>query len=186
MTHVYNDLCSIVLKAKFRGVLVKIESIKGVFLFCLLLIVLYLIWPGEDPPVKDQLQSENTTQEINPVVPPVGEFDATQERVDDKVDYKKEYTRAIEALKKEDYERAAEYFSNAVKGENKEKLMMPFYGINYGPYLPHFFLGQIAFLTGDCKSALQHWKTSLTQGVIRESPNFAFIKESTKTCKSGA
>jgi hypothetical protein len=107
-----------------------------------------------------------------------------QERKTNPVDYRKDYTDAIQAFEDEDYAAAGEYLNKAVEGKNDEQLVLKFYGMRYGSYLPHYYLGRVAYLTGDCDSALAHWNISLAQGVIQETPSYDDLMHAMGACKS--
>jgi hypothetical protein len=98
--------------------------------------------------------------------------------------FRQDYSMAMQALRDEDYASANDYLMQAIEGKSDEKKVLKFYGMRYGSYLPHYYLGRTAYLTGDCESALTHWDTSLAQGVIQETPSYDYLTEATAACKS--
>lgn len=99
-------------------------------------------------------------------------------------DFKRDYTKALEALKKENYDTAQSLLTGAIAINNNEQLVIPFFGMRVGSYLPHYHLGMIAFLNGDCVTAMDHWKTSLGQNVIQKVPEYQYLQETMPECGS--
>lgn len=106
-----------------------------------------------------------------------------KERGANRGDFKNDYTAALDALKKEDYDAAHELLTKAVAAHNTEQLVMKYGGMRVGTYLPHYHLGMIEFLSDNCVAALQHWDTSLRQGVIQKSRDYQYLQAARLECE---
>jgi hypothetical protein len=98
-------------------------------------------------------------------------------------DWKSGYKLALKALEKEDYDKARDLLTEAIKSNNIEQLKIRFTGMHFGTYIPHYHLGMIAFLNYDCVAALKHWDTSLMQKVIQQTPDYQYLQDALPECK---
>ena len=99
------------------------------------------------------------------------------------VGFKSNYTTALQALEKEDYDKARDLLIKAIAVNNVEQLKLRFTGMHFGTYLPHYHLGMIAFLNYGCVAAMEHWETSLRQGVIQKSSDYQYLQDALLGCK---
>jgi len=101
----------------------------------------------------------------------------------EQVDFRTSYTTGMQFWREKDYASARENLLLAVAANDQEQLVVKFTK-RHGSYLPHFYLGQTAYLTGDCEEALAQWDISLAQGVIQTTPSFEELQQGKKKCES--
>lgn len=98
-------------------------------------------------------------------------------------DFKTNYTNAMKALEKEDYDEARDLLTEAIAVNNIEQLKLRFTSMYFGTYFPHYHLGMIAFLEYDCVTAMKHWETSQRQGAIQKSAEYEYLQDAQLECK---
>jgi hypothetical protein len=98
-------------------------------------------------------------------------------------DFRTFYTQGMQFWREKNYASARENLLLAVAVNDQEELVVKFTK-RHSSYLPHFYLGQIAFLTGDCKEAIAQWDISLSQDVIQTTPSYALLQKNKKECES--
>lgn len=98
-------------------------------------------------------------------------------------DYKKHYTSALDALEKQQFDTAEDLLMKAVDINDKEQLVVKFFGMRVGSYLPQYHLGMIAFLNDECEVAMRYWDASLGQGVIQKAPEYQYLQAARPECE---
>ena len=94
-----------------------------------------------------------------------------------------QYRSGLKALESEEWEAAADFFRQAisVRSEAKNRLARLRY---MQPYLPHFYLGQALRAVEDCEAALQAWRVSAEQGVVRRRERLlARMRDGIRQCE---
>ena len=82
-------------------------------------------------------------------------------------DFKRDYGQGLAALRKDDWERVASKMQEAIAEEPRAQAEIRLSGMNFVPYVPHFYLGKALFEQGDCIGAAQAWQTAKEQGQIQ-------------------
>lgn len=113
--------------------------------------------PGFDALVKLEIEAESMLSEHQR---------AKDERPRKEGTYKRDYLIAIKALENGDLGIARKRLISAIAGNDRENAKIKIYGMRFDSYLPHYYLGQVEYLDGNCEQALVHWENSVQQGVI--------------------
>ncbi|MEM6796792.1 MAG: hypothetical protein AAF725_22660 [Acidobacteriota bacterium] len=89
----------------------------------------------------------------------------TPEPLHAKPDYLKRYQAGLQAIERQDWDRAAELMQKSLMERAKEarRLRQWFYS---EPYLPHYYYGVAQFHSGNCGQALRSFNSSEEQGVL--------------------
>ncbi len=99
-------------------------------------------------------------------------------------DFKRDYGQGLAALRKDDWERVASKMQEAIAEEPRAQAEIRLSGMNFVPYVPHFYLGKALFEQGDCIGAAQAWQTATEQGQIQNlSEEFAELEAGLATCQ---
>jgi len=96
--------------------------------------------------------------------------------------YGVDFLKALDAIKDEDYQEAISKLEKAIKSNSDSGLDKRFYGMVYGNYIPHYYLGQARYLSGDCEGAIDAWNESLKQGVITGLSEHTALQEGMTAC----
>jgi len=97
--------------------------------------------------------------------------------------YGVDFLKALDAIKDEDYQEAISKLEKAIKSNSDAGLDKRFYGMVYGNYIPHYYLGQARYLSGDCEGAIDAWNESLKQGVVTGLSEHSALREGMTTCE---
>ncbi|HKJ18501.1 MAG TPA: hypothetical protein VJ984_14200 [Xanthomonadales bacterium] len=99
-------------------------------------------------------------------------------------DFKRDYGQGLAALRKDDWERVASKMQEAIAEEPRSQAEIRLSGMNFVPYVPHFYLGKALFEQGDCIGAAQAWQTATEQGEIQNmTDEFAELEAGLATCQ---
>lgn len=90
---------------------------------------------------------------------------AWAEMAEAKPDYLKRYEAGLQAIEREDWDRAADLMQKALmeRANEASKLSQWFF---WDPYVPHYYYGLARYHLGDCSQALRSWNSSEEQGVL--------------------
>jgi hypothetical protein len=158
---------------------------KSLFSLCLISLVILMGCSKEDQSSEQPVVDKKPEVSQKNVVPkPKPQSKRKKDPKDIQEGFRQDYSFAMQAIRDEDYALAIQYLNKAIVDKNDEELVVKFYGMRYGSYLPHFYLGKASYLSGDCETALTHWDISLTQSVIKETPSYEYLKEAAEVCKS--
>lgn len=168
-------------------------KLKRFVLLCLFATVALAACSGDDSSTDESTKTGQAAVEDgeNTRKPAVDQKDSlysqtlNKERTAVRGNFKQDYTAALDALKKEDYDAAYELLTKAAAAHNTEQLVMKYGGMRVGTYLPHYHLGMIEFLSDNCVAAMQHWDTSLQQGAIQKSRDYQFLQAARLQCEPG-
>ena len=82
-----------------------------------------------------------------------------------KPDYLTRYEAGLQAIQREDWNRASELMQKALmeRANEASRLSQWFY---WDPYVPHYYYGLARYHLGDCAQALRSWNDSEEQGVL--------------------
>jgi len=86
--------------------------------------------------------------------------------------YKKDYLQGLEYKEKGRYEEALEMFSKAIDKKDEGKKKIRFYGMRYGPYLPHREKGICHYMLKQYQQAATELEISLSQVPTEEAKNY--------------
>lgn len=81
------------------------------------------------------------------------------------------YGESVRALQQKDWQKAEKKIREALRDEPQALDSILISGSTRYPYLPYYVLGAALYGRGDCAGALDAWRESLRQGVIRNSAN---------------
>jgi hypothetical protein len=99
-------------------------------------------------------------------------------------DFKRNYGQGLAALRKDDWERVASKMQEAIAEEPRAQAQIRLSGMNFLPYVPHFYLGKALFEQGDCIGAAQAWQIATEQGQIQNmADEFAELQAGLDTCQ---
>lgn len=87
-------------------------------------------------------------------------------------DYKDSYARGVKAYRDGNLVEARTLLEQALSDHPEPATKMRLYGQVYEPYVPQFYLGEIAFRQGDCATALTQFN-SAAKSVVAELPDLA-------------
>lgn len=87
-------------------------------------------------------------------------------------DYKDSYARGVKAYREGNLAEARTLIEQALSEHPEPATKMRMYGQVYEPYVPQFYLGEIAFKQGDCAAALTQFN-SAAKSVVAELPDLA-------------
>ena len=87
-------------------------------------------------------------------------------------DYKDSYARGVKAYRDGNLGEARTLIEQALSEHPEPATKMRLYGQVYEPYVPQFYLGEIAFKQGDCAAALAQFN-SAAKSVVAELPDLA-------------
>jgi hypothetical protein len=165
-------------------------KLKQLFHLCLILTFVLVGCSSDDQSTNDDSLAEKTAVENGNStakrVTAEGESlysKAIKDKIVVRGDFKSDYTAALKALEKEDYDKARDLLTKAIAVNNIEQLKLRFTGMHFGTYFPHYHLGMIAFLKYDCVAAMDHWDTSLRQGTIQKSSEYQYLQDGLLECK---
>jgi hypothetical protein len=88
-------------------------------------------------------------------------------------DYKDSYARGVKAYRDGNLSEARTLIEQALSEHPEPVAKMRLYGQVYEPYVPQFYLGEIAFKQGDCAAALTQFNATASKSVVAELPDLA-------------
>lgn len=88
-------------------------------------------------------------------------------------DYKDSYARGVKAYRDGNFSEARTLIQQALSEHPEPAPKMRLYGQVYEPYVPQFYLGEIAFKQGDCATALTQFNAAASKSVVAELPDLA-------------
>jgi hypothetical protein len=88
-------------------------------------------------------------------------------------DYKDSYARGVKAYRDGNFGEARTLIAQALSEHPEPATKMRLYGQVYEPYVPQFYLGEIAFRQGDCTAALTQFNAAASKSVVAELPDLA-------------
>ena len=93
-----------------------------------------------------------------------------------------DFLDALDAIEEGDFQKAITKLEKAIKSRDDAGLDQRFYGMVYGNYIPHFYLGQAHYQLGDCEGAMDAWNESLRQGVITGLNEYSTMQAGMTAC----
>ena len=102
--------------------------------------------------------------------------------------YRDTYKRAIDAKNRRRWADARKLFEEALSQnsvESTERILISGFG-NYEPYVPRYYLGLALSNLGDCRSALENWQQSETDGAVKQTNVYASLKTERAKCAEAA
>jgi hypothetical protein len=98
-------------------------------------------------------------------------------------DFKRDYGDAMKAVRNEDWAKAAADLESAIADNPNSAARVRLYGMRFDAYVPHYFLGEARFRSGDCEGAIEAWNESLSRGVIQSQPQFNELQAAMTSCQ---
>lgn len=100
-----------------------------------------------------------------------------------RADYKDLYKDGVEAAKRGEWAAVEQRMRGAIGERPQEGVRLA--ALFFRNYLPHYYLGLARFEQGDCRSALESWETSSSQGAIQKAAEeWANLQSKRKTCQN--
>lgn len=93
----------------------------------------------------------------------------------------KDYESAMELMEKGQNAAAIPKLQAAIQQKNQEGANIKFYGMKFGDYFPHFYLGMAYNSQGNYAGAVQEFETSEQQGSIQKKKQLLDRLSTTKT-----
>lgn len=93
----------------------------------------------------------------------------------------KDYEAAMDLMDKGQNAAAIPKLQSAIRQKNEEGANIKFYGMKFGDYFPHFYLGMAYNSQGNYSGAVQEFETSEQQGAIQKKKAFFDRLSTTKT-----
>ncbi|MGQ0733806.1 MAG: hypothetical protein ACT4QD_09140 [Acidobacteriota bacterium] len=122
---------------------------------------------------------------MRPLIPILLVLLAASWPVDLYADYKDIYRQAIQARNRGRWADVARYMRQAIAEqplESDERINIS--GMDFVPYVPHYYLGLALFNQKDCVGALASWQTSEAQGTVRRLAEGSNLLRFRKQCES--
>lgn len=91
------------------------------------------------------------------------------------------YKVGVAAADSGDWNRVAEMMQRSIERQPNAKARVS-KSLYFKRYLPHFYLGQALYRTGDCAGALASWQESESQAVVKKFPEHELIREGVAAC----
>ena len=88
-------------------------------------------------------------------------------------DYKDSYARGVKAYRDGNFGEARKLIEQALGEHPEPAAKVRLYGQVYEPYVPQFYLGEIAFKQGDCAAALTQFNAAASKAVVAELPELS-------------
>src|SRR6201996_258560 len=88
-------------------------------------------------------------------------------------DYKDSYARGVKAYRDGNLSEARTLLQQALSDHPEPAAKMRLYGQVYEPYVPQFYLGEIAFKQGDCAAALAQFNSAASKSIVADLPDLA-------------
>lgn len=88
-------------------------------------------------------------------------------------DYKDSYARGVKAYRDGNLGEARTLIAQALSDHPEPATKVRLYGQVYEPYVPQFYLGEIAFKQGDCAAALTQFNAASSKAVVAELPDLS-------------
>jgi outer membrane biosynthesis protein TonB len=88
-------------------------------------------------------------------------------------DYKDSYARGVKAYRDGNLGEARTLIAQALSDHPEPATKVRLYGQVYEPYVPQFYLGEIAFKQGDCAAALTQFNAAASKAVVAELPDLS-------------
>lgn len=100
-------------------------------------------------------------------------------------DYKDAYRKGIQARNRGRWAEVARFMREAIAEESRETgERVNISGMDFEPYLPHYYLGLALYNAADCVGALASWQASDAQGTVRRLPEGANLLKHRKECET--
>jgi hypothetical protein len=100
-------------------------------------------------------------------------------------DYRDTFRKAIQARNRGRWADVVRYLREAIAEQPRETgERINISGMDFVPYLPHYFLGLALFRGGDCSGALQAFAQSESDGTIRRTSQFDDLLGMRKKCEA--
>jgi hypothetical protein len=96
-------------------------------------------------------------------------------------EWHKDYEAAMELIEKGQSGAAIPKLQAAIRQKNEEGANIKFYGMKFGDYFPHFYLGMAYFSQKNYTAAIQEFELSEKQGAILRKQNLHERLNGTKT-----
>lgn len=93
----------------------------------------------------------------------------------------KDYEAAMDLMEKGQNAAAIPKLQAAIQQKNQEGVNIKFYGMKFGDYFPHFYLGMAYNSQGNYSAAVQEFETSEQQGSIQKKKQLLDRLSTTKT-----
>jgi tetratricopeptide (TPR) repeat protein len=93
----------------------------------------------------------------------------------------KDYEAAMDLVKKGQWDAAVPKLRSAIGQKNEEGSNIKFYGMKFGDYFPHYYLGLAYFNQKDYEAALQEFQQSEALGAIQRKSDLYGKLNNTKT-----
>src|SRR5262245_44148265 len=93
----------------------------------------------------------------------------------------KDYEASMELMEKGQNAAAIPKLQSAIRQKNEEGANIKFYGMKFGDYFPHFYLGMAYNSQGNYSGAVQEFETSEQQGSIQKKKQLLDRLSTTKT-----
>jgi tetratricopeptide (TPR) repeat protein len=93
----------------------------------------------------------------------------------------KDYEAAMDLMEKGQNAPAIPKLQSAIRQKNEEGANIKFYGMKFGDYFPHFYLGMAYNSQGNFSGAVQEFETSEQQGSIQKKKQLFERLSTTKT-----
>ena len=97
-------------------------------------------------------------------------------------DFKRDYGTGLKALQDGDYQRALVELEKAIEDNPKSAARVRIYGMRFEPYMPHYYLGETRFQTGDCEGAIAAWEEAERQGVVQNQSVYSDLNRNRAEC----
>ena len=99
----------------------------------------------------------------------------------DAAEFVEYYKVGVAAVESEDWDRVGEMMQRAIEIQPNAKARVK-KGLFFKRYLPHYYLGQAFYETGDCAAALASWQESEAQWVVTRFPEYDQLKAAREDC----
>jgi hypothetical protein len=91
------------------------------------------------------------------------------------------YKVGLAAVESGDWDRVSEMMQLAIEIQPDAKARVK-KALFFKRYLPHYYLGQASYETGDCAGARASWRESESQGVVTRFPEYELLKAGIADC----
>jgi hypothetical protein len=99
----------------------------------------------------------------------------------DAAEFVEYYKAGVAAIESEDWDRVGEMMQRAIEIQPNAKARIK-KGLFFKRYLPHYYLGQALYQSGDCAAALASWQESEAQGVVTRFPEYDQLQAAREDC----
>lgn len=94
-----------------------------------------------------------------------------------------EYLDGLEMIKQGKYEKAKEYFLEAINLRSRPAANTRYTGVQRGPYIPYYYLGLACYHLGQHAVAIDRFDQELKAGEIEKLPEKALLEKYLKECR---